>query len=1622
MNPIVYNKNGQFRYTDFIGYLPEFLRSEPDVVTYLQVMSDYINNAYRNVETTDEFELIKVCSSSDSKMVMRWMERLCNMFQLARDRGEKVMYLSVPRNNIKSNVIVGNSTAEYQRTIYSDLDDIADTISAARSRVGTGLADGDVVYVNYRKRPLKETVAYYYVEASDSLMKDPMGTTQDPFTDTYNDPTTAIQFGITDVGKVLRRYGGTHNGTVYYEVCLPITITSIERVAASGNAVYDIDNDGIDDTIFVDYYNLASAASGSYNTYIKFAKGNEFNWVGNFSSGMFYFRDTSGYNISGLTEDGYMATPDTLANPTVEKYRITNVEKKSGYYRVYTDTFPGVYTNALFYVMQGTKSLGVYRMNGNVTKESRIESGALYIDLVNVSGTDTELDTKFADATTVLVSIPLAKSVYVPNYADSCPMLKWEPDEITGIDTFHVGLNSKIKLTEVERVDNNALFTGKVYPVTTQTFTLVGKHDTDMYQGKSLYSTVFRGTDGETPTIVTVQTSKYANGQTNITISGGSVNLAEAANNDNVTIYDCYAGYILNAYNNEPESESDVIALYDIFIDDPVHIKKNMYVVVTHDGTEKLLKIVKKDETVNKDETNRHIIHVGFESTEGATLPIERMDAVSLLTPTEVAVYKLNSVKLGEDGNVIGVVNRSSYTGNIFSAKYMLATLKGTSSVSLLRMVTDVMEYDITKTYDPGTYVYNPNTHKVVQIIKDTSGEPLDIDNPNNAMVDRIVHYSVGYKVVDNAFMPYSGPVSVLDYEQSPNYDGDMSIVRLPLYIKKVNDTRLKYGWNQRQYLYYRDNIGVAPMSRSGFLEIYSGDTKHDISVSPVDVDLTLNAHKLPESAMLYGSGTKEVVIDVDSEPIATVNEDGSWMVTVNSAGHGLRDGAVIKVVISSEESESNQLIFGTDEAEITVVSLDVFTYKTSPEGQFDVSARIGKVSHVAVTYDRSYIDEIDSYPVDGDLVQLYKWVQTDETEGKWVLASDALYEVNSGEWKSIDHNTIRTPATIYSRHNLFDVSVTNPVFALSDGFVIKNIIYDPSNPGEAELQMSKRVAELDGTNVYDGVGRVYIENVNQGVFNGWHTIKKVNNGGSIVIVIDDSVSVDDLIAPVTNRQMLLHVGRWYKYTLYDYDWDKKSNLTSYVTSNTIVSDLDEQGERHRIVTKYAHNLSKGDRVLIDSGDKDTGNPFVYSITSNTTRAAIDAHIHENKVVAVIDEYTVYMESRVLATGSIYRGVIADEYNLTKLRGEYSLRLDGEMVKLRAGDVVIPLKQICLDEIRGWRVTENTAWIPLKDKRTFKIDQMAVDMVRNPAYDAGDDLENEVEFKYVTYTDVDVNNDADSLCVGYGNARNYHFEHPHIDNLDTTQNVELEYSSKYDYGSVAPRNDMDPAFKGVPDMGYPLAERIERLAYLRDPNVIDLDLIGYLARFMGYDITAVADDIRSSNIYRNSAEREEAVRETIAHLPQFYALSGTKPGINMLMATFGLVGELITMWTSTDDPYGKLVRQDEVGKHIDADRAAKRTDSSWVPTPHVTLDILNNETFNSVLLGNEELVRMKEQIRRCKPINVVFDGIRVVYSEIVDYPVYILAGNGKASGGNVAIGYDEMTLSEDPCMDEDCDF
>lgn len=1632
MNPIVYNKNGQYRFTDFIGYLPEFLRSEPDVVTYLQVMSDYINNAYRNVDVTEEFELVKVCTSTDRAVVQNWMERLCEMFKLACDRSETVMYLSAPRNNVKSNVTIGSANAEYQKTIEVDLDEIVDTLAAASYRIGgeDALDDGDVVYVKYRKRKLGELVAYYYVKDANILKKDPMAASQDPFTGSYNDPTTAIQFKVDNVGHVVCRYGGNHGELVYYEVYFPVHITNVERVSASGIATYDVNADGKDDSIYVDYYNLTGATKaddGIYNTYIKFGDQKGFGWTGDYPTGLFYFRDSSAAHLTNLTSYGSLDISDTLNDPSVDRYHITKVEKTAGMYRVYLEAFPGIYANAIFYIMRGSENLGVYRMNGNIVSGSRFDEGCLYVDLVNVSSYDYGIEEK--DNLT-LVAIPLAASKYILDFDNKMSQVTWN-NEISDLFEHVAGLNPNVRLTRATVHENELLYLGKAVHVATNTIQIDEDISDKVHFGSHIWSDAFISLDGETPFVGDVlECNRTSNGKLRLTVSGVRIRL-EALQHD-VSIYNCEAGILLSDPGmTEIDSEYAYFSMiagtkYSLDIGD--YFVAN--VVVDQHERDVLFRVC----SVESYHDNGKLVSVqkpiGVDIAVPKSVTINR---VMVDTDTPASIYKFRSVKMRDSTGIIaGAVKSNNYTGDIFTAKYMLAQINGSNDYSLLTMVTDVEPWEPSRAYRTGEYVYNPTDKKVYYINRDVTVNELgEISDVNRYTVDNLAHYSVGFKEITNTFMPYCGPVSALDYDDKIDYQENMKTTRLPLYVKKVNDVRLKYGWEQRQYVHYNDDIGVAARDRAGFVEFYSDSSLVGNDRSPVNVNLrkTPRTHVLPSGTMLSGCGSPLIDIDVDSVPIAQRNESGKWVVTIQSSGHGLSDDARINAALTIADADK-KAVFECVDCPIVVISPDVFQYITDEFTGTGYVMSLGNVHDITIQYARTYID-CDGYPQEGDIAvvgptilpaseiadidlrdDVYPYVGDNE-----IAVGGALYLVEQGHWKPVDGTDILTPRAIYSRHNMFENSVTNPTFARSDGYVIKAIKTVENEPDCVEVLTSKRIPELDvnnATEIYANKGRVYIEYVNQGAICGWHTIKQVKNGGSFIIYVDPAASIDGLIAPITNRQMTVYVGRWYKYTLDGYDWDKKSNLVSYVTSNTIMEIIDSDQVNNaprRYKLKYKHGFKGGDHVLIDA----TGTDIYNYETLDNIRTAV--------VTTVIDDYTVELDRSDISSGCIFKGYIIDNHNLPRLNGEYGYKLGNEVVRFRNGDIVITKAQVCLDERRAWKVSESTAWIPMAAKRTFKIDQISVDMKRNPAFDAGDDFDNESEYKYVTYTDKDVYDDSEAYTVGYACARNYHFEHPHVENLDTTQKVELEYSSKYDYSTVAPRDGMDPAFKGVPDMGYPLAERIERLAYLRDPEVIDLDLIGYLARFMGYDITALADDINSSNIYRNSMEREAAIREAVAHLPQFYALSGTKPGINMLMATFGLVGDLITLWTNTDDPYGKLIRQDEVHEQMDIDLANGNTTSSWVPTPHVVLDVIENENFNSVLMADEELNRMKEQIRRCKPIQVVFDGIRLVFNGSVDVQMKLVSSGGTIEDSTCMLAVEPDTaLAVDPCMDEDCDF
>lgn len=1582
MNPIVYNKNGQFRFNDFVGYLPEFLKTEPDVVTLMQVMSDYINNAYRNIETTEEFELVRVCTSTDQGSVMASMERLCSMLQLASERGDRVRYLSVPRNNVKSNVIVGNEGAEYPREVEVDFDVVQDTIESASGHhlVDRNLKDGSVVYVKYRNAEPVRTIPYYYSYADDALVVDPAGTSQDPFTDTDNNPGTAIEFSVSDVGHVLRRHGGHPQGRsiTYYEVFFSLKITDVKRVPATDTVYFDID--GVDkkaDQVTVDYYNQLSPVSGNFNTFVKFASGNGFDWVGDYPSGIFYLRDTSGSKMSAVSSTNYIPQPDVALSPNVERYRVSRIEVDSnGQWKVYTGSAsPGLYSDAIFYLMHGNEQVALLKMNSDIASGERKEDGELYSTLfpmsVNYSVDEIIGWVDDRSSALVLVLIPLSQSKYVVNTDDRMPMLKWRREYRFPSDV-SFGLSNDVKLRSAFLVKNYVYsyiedFSQSVYGL--DAFYSMSPLDIG---GKYYAIDAWDGLAEVVSCKYDRSSGKYIIGIDKLFNSVGSVP---------VSVTSPTVGYITGHLAKEPDSTGPnyyVVYGYRTFE------KGDVLLVPCSIAGNIERRLFRVEDVKEHPDKNTSVIAMSHD----ASLVISANTPIEMVTESEEGVVTaIDHVRvLGDD--TVAVVRR--YSGSVFTPEYMVARMSGVSDFVLLEMDTDVVFYDPRRTHPDGAYVYKASDGKVYRVAKSTIYKDGVAVVQTDLVEDTLAHYSVGYKKVYNAFMPYVGPVAKLDYGETVDYESDsMSVLRLPLYVKRTNDTRLRYGWKEREYLYYGNDIGIDEMSRSGFVEFYDDLGDHNV----VDVDLEkIAVSKVDEDTdgtVMKNGILPNYVIDIDSNLIAVKNADGKWVVTLVSAGHGLPDGARISVSnVQVSGDPQKEAIFNVTDVPVTVVSPDVVSYESDADVEgicFTGEVDTGAEKAMAV-YHRP--TRLNGDPLsEGDVVDVYR-VENGVTVHRFFRAA-------IGAWEHVERDSVLTPFTLYAQQNLFDVGVTNPEIAMGPEFRVSRIVFVDSETAQVNL-----VGRIPETDLVKGT-RVFIRYANNSVYNGWHTVTSdVNGGGIFNIRIEGPESLPDGLALV-GKDMTLSVGMWYKYRVYAYDWSKLSNRATYVTSNRVVECTGAV-----VRTEYAHGLSAGDQVIVDR----TGEA-AYTYCGESTDDFL-----QRRVVSVPNDNTVVLDSPVELDNSaatLYRGFVADG-NVGRLSGEYVWR--GH--RFREGEIVVTARQVCEDELIAWRVSANTAWVPMRRKRTFKIDRVEVDMVSNPMFDETDPVGESSEWMYRRYGEgevlADIENGAYMQRVGL--SRNYHFGQPHLDSLDTTRDVALQYSSKYDYGTVAPRDDMSSDFRGVPDMDYPLAERIERLAYLKDASVIDRKLIGYLARFMGYDITSLADDVSESGVYRTDEEREEALRETISHLPQYYALSGTKAGINMLMATFGLVGELVTLWTDADRPYERLVRQDEVmNKSIE-------DSTRWVPTPHVVLDVVDDPRFPSVSVTTEDVGRITEQVRVCKPINVVFDGIRVIMKAEATGNISII---GHGESGKYAIkpvfGATEV-IESDVCMDDDCSF
>lgn len=208
----------------------------------------------------------------------------------------------------------------------------------------------------------------------------------------------------------------------------------------------------------------------------------------------------------------------------------------------------------------------------------------------------------------------------------------------------------------------------------------------------------------------------------------------------------------------------------------------------------------------------------------------------------------------------------------------------------------------------------------------------------------------------------------------------------------------------------------------------------------------------------------------------------------------------------------------------------------------------------------------------------------------------------------------------------------------------------------------------------------------------------------------------------------------------------------------------------------------------------------------------------------------------------------------------------------------------------------------------------------------------------------------------------------------------------YDHFSYQNANRID-------DKRSTVLEKIRSIAYMNDPDVIDYEYIEFIASEMGYNIDLAKEDIENNSVLTTKADREEALRMVLKNLPNFYKIKCTKNGLESLLLSFGIVGEIIYLHTIGNEQKqgyvdfidSRLIEgfedsqytndsKTELTKAINKGYLSNTVISDWFPSPHfrIELDLLEqNLRLDKNKLG---IQLINKAVKRTKPINTVFQG------------------------------------------------
>lgn len=167
-----------------------------------------------------------------------------------------------------------------------------------------------------------------------------------------------------------------------------------------------------------------------------------------------------------------------------------------------------------------------------------------------------------------------------------------------------------------------------------------------------------------------------------------------------------------------------------------------------------------------------------------------------------------------------------------------------------------------------------------------------------------------------------------------------------------------------------------------------------------------------------------------------------------------------------------------------------------------------------------------------------------------------------------------------------------------------------------------------------------------------------------------------------------------------------------------------------------------------------------------------------------------------------------------------------------------------------------------------------------------------------------------------------------------------------------------------------ILEKIKRLTELQDPDLIDLDYIQFFAKNLGYNININRGEVIGDHFGNvgsvedmSTVDERKYLRFVVKNLPNWYKIKTTKNAIKVMLYSFGLVGDLVEMYTKDYDMnYNNWIMVNDNLNNVD---------DSWYPTPHFSLliDLDSSLDIAFDIKRKEKIINAIDSIR---PINTVF--------------------------------------------------